>query len=347
MHGGGLRHSRTRAAKATACAAASYCPKISLVKLSSGHWYPVLSARELGERPVAKTRFGRRVVFWRDAQGQAICLDDRCAHRGAALSLGRVVGDSIECPFHGFCYDRDGRCTRIPVEREDWKIPEQLRVPAFTVREGGGYVWTWRGPDAEADTLPPLPRQPLLDGLSYGETRSTWSNHYTRCIENVIDYSHLPFVHRWNIGAFIRNPVTRVLVEPLDGGFRFHRIDDKDMNRQFVEFTFPTLWANKVGNKLVMTATFMPVDDTHTEVYVRWYHALPAFTRPLVNLWGRLSQRLVFKDDLPIVASQVPANVDDAQSGELADKLVPSDAGLVAFRKLRRNHQEECRAFDA
>ena len=301
----------------------------------------MLSTRELKNRPVAKTRFGQALVFWRDTNGQPVCLDDRCAHRGAALSLGKVSGNAIECPFHGFRFDGTGQCIRVPAEGDDWTIPARFRVPEHRVRESGGYIWAWRGPEVATADLPRLPRQPILDGLKFGEARSTWNNHYTRCIENVLDYSHLPFVHRKNLGAFIRDPVTKVNVEPVDDGFRFYLVGN-DSERQFVEFTFPTLWANKIGKKYVLTTTFVPVDDTHTEVYVRWYHALPEILRPLSNLFGRLSQYIVFKDDLPIVASQRPANVDNAES----DKLVPSDGGLVAFRKLRRIHQEEILTYE-
>ena len=304
---------------------------------SSGHWYPVLSSSELARRPVARQRFGERWVFWRDARGRAVCMEDRCAHRGAALSQGRVVDGAIQCPFHGFCFDATGQCTRVPSEGDDWPIPDHFRVRSHAVREQGGYVWAWRGP--QCDSLPALPKQPLLDDLIFGEHHYVWNGHYTRCIENVIDYSHLPFVHRRNLGAFIRDPVTRVSVEPFDGGFRFMLLGEKSA-RQFVEFTYPNLWINKVGKRYFLAATFVPMDDTHTQVYVRWYHALRwPVLRQLADAWGVFSQYLVFKDDLPIVASQQPANVDDAA----AEKLVPADAALLAYRKLRRAHQEEHR----
>ena len=264
-------------------------------------------------------------------------MEDRCPHRGAALSQGQVRDGVIECPFHGFRYDMTGRCVLVPAEDDDWRIPEHLRATAYQVREDAGYVWLWRGPESATVDLPPLPHQPLLDGLRFGETHYIWNAHYTRCIENVIDYSHLPFVHRKNLGAFIKNPTTKVLVKPFTGGFNFYLVDRDNFERQFVEFVYPTLWANRIGKSFVMASTFVPVDDTHTEVYIRWYHSLPGILGPLIDLYGQFSQYIVFKDDLPIVASQQPICVDDANS----DRLVPSDAGLVAYRKLRRAHQDE------
>jgi len=311
------------------------------MKLSSGHWYPVLSSRELRKRPLAKMRFGQPVVFWRNADGQPVCLEDRCAHRGSALSLGRVRDGVLECPFHGFCYDSAGRCVRVPAEG-DWKIPDHFRVDAMTTCEESGYIWAWRGPNVEPDQLPAPPRQSFLDGLNYEETRGTWHSHYTRCIENVVDYSHLPFVHRRNIGRFMRDPVTKVRVEPVEGGFRFFREGD-DSKGAYVEFTYPSLWAICIWGKTFIANTFVPQDDTHTEVYGRWYHSVAnPLLRPFVALWSRFAQYIVFKDDLPIVASQRPANVDEAEM----DKLVASDGGLVAFRKLRRAHQEEIRSYE-
>jgi phenylpropionate dioxygenase-like ring-hydroxylating dioxygenase large terminal subunit len=265
-------------------------------------------------------------------------MEDRCAHRGAALSQGRIRDGQIECPFHGFRYDDGGRCTLVPAEGADWHIPEHFCITTIRVREADGYVWTWRGPNIPTADLPPPPKMPLVSGMYYGETSSIWNCHYTRGIENVLDYSHLPFVHRTSIGAFVRDPRTRVRTEPFDGGFRFVQVvDGKDPDRQFVDFVYPTLWANKLGRSYVMGTTFVPVDETHTEVYVRWYHQMPKILHPLVNLWGQFSQYLVFNDDLPIVSSQRPTDAANATN----DKLVPSDGGVVAYRKMHLAHREE------
>jgi len=313
--------------------------------ISSGHWHAVLSSRELRGKPVARTRFGERLVFWRDAGGQPVCFADRCAHRGAALSLGTVRDGTIACPFHGLCYDPTGRCVRVPVEGASWKIPESLKVAAYPAAEGDGLVWLWRGPltdDAEMlPLLPGLPRLELVDGLAWGETTWTWNGHYTRCIEGVIDYSHLPFVHPRTIGRVtIGNPACSVSVEPITDGFRARRNGDY-AERQFIELIAPNIWLNSVGPGYVLAAIFAPVDDTHTEAYLRWYYPPSLrWLRPLVDLLGRFGQWVVFHDDLPILASQRPASVDDADS----DRLLPSDAAVIAYRQLRRRLQNELSA---
>jgi len=309
------------------------------VTVSSGHWHAVVSSRELREKPLAKTRFGERLVFWRDASGQPVCLEDRCAHRGAALSLGTVRDGRIACPFHGLCYDPRGRCVKVPVER-DWKIPESLKVATYPVAEGDGMVWLWRGPAADTEMLPLLPALPrleLVDGLAHGETTWTWNGHFSRCIEGVIDYSHLPFVHPGTIGRVIRDPACSVSVEPIADGFRAWRNTDP-AERQFIELIYPNVWLNRVGPGYVLAAIFAPVDDTHTEAYLRWYYP-PAlrWLRPLVDLVGRFGQWVVFHDDLPILASQRPVNVDDADN----DRLLPSDAALIEYRRMRRRLRDE------
>lgn len=310
------------------------------MSLSSGHWYAALSSRELGQRPVGRVRFGERLVFWRDAQGAATCLRDQCAHRGAALSLGRVRNGRIECPFHGFCYDRSGQCTRVPVE-EQQDLAAALKVPALPATEAGGYVWVWRGPPTDALPLPP--RLAPLDGLAFGESRYTWHAHYTRCIENVLDYSHLPYVHRTTLGARIRDPVCPVTVETIAGGLRARRARDAG-DRQYIELHQPNVWINRVGQGFLLSAAFMPVDDQRTDACVRWHY--PAgwrLLRPLVDALGALSQHLVFRDDWPIVESQRPGNVDQPD----CDRLVPSDAAIIAFRRQRRALQAEAQGFAA
>ena len=303
------------------------------MSLSNGHWHAVLSGRELKSRPVGKTRFGERLVFWRDAGGTAHCMDDRCPHRGAALSLGRVRGGKLACRFHGFEFDGTGRCTKVPAEG-NWTVPESFRVKTHIIREAQEMIWLWRGPEASPDALPTVPHQSRLEGYVFGETSQIWPTHYTRCMEAVLDYSHLPFVHTKTLGVFRRNPVTEVEVSDIPDGIRVSLIQ-KGKVRHFIEMTYPSIWLQPLFSGYMMSTTFAPIDETRTEVYYRWYHKLRAPPlRQLVDLWGRLSFYLVFTEDMAILASQDPPDSRNARG----ERLVPSDGGIIAYRKILREH---------
>jgi phenylpropionate dioxygenase-like ring-hydroxylating dioxygenase large terminal subunit len=299
---------------------------------SARHWWPVATSSELGSRPVGRTRFGQKLVLWRSGE-RVVCMPDRCPHRGAALSLGRINDGAIACPFHGIEFSAEGRCVGVPVE-SDPRIPEDFGVPCLPVTEAYGYVWLWRGPDNVADGPPLLPHHASLAGLAYGESTTTWPAHYTRCIENVCDFSHLPFVHRTTIGRGKREWYTQIEMEDVPGGFRAHLLRDGQRG-QCLEFLYPNLWLLTISKRVLLSAVFVPVDADRTEVYGRTYHRLhlPGI-KLLMNAYTRLSQFLVFREDWPIVASQTPGDVREARD----EKLFPSDAPVMAYRKMLRDY---------
>ena len=98
---------------------------------SAGSWWPIVASTELGRKPLGRIRFGERLVFWRSSDG-VVCMQDKCPHRGAALSLGCInkKTGSLACPFHGLEFGADGHCTRIPVE-QDFPIPADFGVATF------------------------------------------------------------------------------------------------------------------------------------------------------------------------------------------------------------------------
>jgi phenylpropionate dioxygenase-like ring-hydroxylating dioxygenase large terminal subunit len=301
--------------------------------IASGYWIPVAASSEVGHKPVGLTRLGKRLVFWRDGQ-QMVCMPDRCPHRGAALSLGRVnqAQGTLGCPFHGLEFDADGRCARIPVER-DQSLCADLRVTTFEVCEANGYIWLWEGEPHE--TRPPPPAHPALAGLRYGESTSVWPAHYTRCIENVCDYSHLPYVHRWTIGGLKRDPLTNIEIEDVPGGFRAYLLE-AGKRSQCLEFLYPNLWLLMISPAMMLSAVFSPIDAERTCVYGRTYYrtGFPG-SGPVMNLWTWISQLIVFREDWPVVASQSPGDIADAQH----EKLLPSDAPVIAYRKLHSRYK--------
>jgi nitrite reductase/ring-hydroxylating ferredoxin subunit len=78
-------------------------------------WYIVADSREVRKgRPIGLKRLGEELVLWRDENGKVICLRDRCVHRGAALSIGKLVNHHLQCPFHGLEFNAEGKCVQIP-----------------------------------------------------------------------------------------------------------------------------------------------------------------------------------------------------------------------------------------
>lgn len=304
------------------------------MQVHSEHWYPVLRSRELGEaKPLGRTRFGVPLVFWRDVSGQPVVMNDRCPHRGAALSLGRLRDNELACPFHGFRFAADGRCMRTPPEG-DRPVPPDLQVRTHTATEAHGYIWLWRGSQCDPAKLPEPPQHDAVLGMNYGESVSVWPAHYTRCIENVCDFSHLPFVHRTTIGLFRGESETVVDVEDIPGGMRGWLMD-AGRRTQCFEFIYPNLWSLQTEHSAFMSAVFVPVDATTTEVYGRTY-AKARFPgmRALLDLYTRFSQFLVFREDWPVVASQSPGDIRDVSD----EKLLSSDAPIVAYRKMHLAH---------
>ena len=121
-------------------------------------WYAVLESKEVPKgKLVGVTRLNEKMVFWRNKKNEIVCLIDKCAHRGAALSIGKICqdGETVECPFHGLQYDSSGRTTLIPANGKNSPVPEHFKIHSYPTKENHGFIWIWWG-----DTLgeyPPLP----------------------------------------------------------------------------------------------------------------------------------------------------------------------------------------------
>lgn len=120
-------------------------PPISAFANYPASWYLFGPSRELSAKPVARSMFGRKLVAFRTAQGAPVALESRCAHLGADLSHGKVEGDKIRCPFHGWAYDADGRCVNIPNMDQ---IPPFARQNVYAVEERHGLLFIFNGASA-------------------------------------------------------------------------------------------------------------------------------------------------------------------------------------------------------
>src|ERR1700744_3042941 len=113
-------------------------------------WHPVARAEDVGEGPVGVLLLERPLVVVR-LSGEIVVMDNVCRHLGSALSLGEVVsGETLRCRYHGWEYDKTGRCVRIPL-RGDGEIPSMARVVRYRTEVRYGLVWTCLDPDSDAE----------------------------------------------------------------------------------------------------------------------------------------------------------------------------------------------------
>ena len=162
-------------------------------------------------------------MLYRGASGKVVALDDRCCHRAAPLSMGRIEGDDIRCMYHGMKFDTSGKCIQIPGQDV---IPPKLGVRSYPVVERYNLIFIWTGDAEKADPALIVDYPPLADpkwrGLpGYMHYKANW----LLIVDNLSDFAHLAFVHTNTLGgseeyAYKTKPVA---VEKLDDGFRVER----------------------------------------------------------------------------------------------------------------------------
>ena len=118
-------------------------------------WYAVIDSKELKKnKPLKIKRFNEEMALWRDEENSVCCISDKCCHRGASLSCGRVTGGRLQCPFHGFEFDKTGDVKTIPANGKNAVVPESMKVHGWKTFEGYGFIWVWWGDEGKATSEP-------------------------------------------------------------------------------------------------------------------------------------------------------------------------------------------------
>ena len=226
------------------------------------YWYPVLAGWRLRRKPRAVRVLGEDIVLFRDGS-KLHALQDRCAHRGAKLSMGKCLypgSGTLTCPYHGWTYQgTTGRCVAKLVEGPDAPIPPKARVKTYPVKEFRGAIWVFVG-DMQAVPL----EDDLPEYLAQSDQWHTiWNWRTYRCdwrllSDNLSHDQHAPFLHRSSPELFFK-PIfphaTRNVATPLDDGKSIgHRAHDGITSAEY-----PGL------------GRFPPVQE--------WYRVLPATGR--------------------------------------------------------------------
>jgi phenylpropionate dioxygenase-like ring-hydroxylating dioxygenase large terminal subunit len=199
-------------------------------------WYVAAWDHELIDgKLLARTILGKPVVLYKGESGKVVALDNRCCHRGAKLSNGRMEGDDLRCMYHGLKFDPSGKCIQIPGQEN---IPPKLGVRAYPVVERQHLIWIWMGEATKADPSKILEFTYLRDPAWRGKPDYMhYDANYLLIVDNLSDFAHLAFVHTKTLGgseeyAFKSKPIHKKVVRNAG------KVDRRNIARMYVPGIF-------------------------------------------------------------------------------------------------------------
>lgn len=297
------------------------------------------------------------VVFFRDGQGAVSALADRCAHRFAPLSLGRVEDGALQCPYHGLRYGGDGRCIHNP--HGDGAIPKAARVKAYPVIERHLAIWIWMGKPESADPaaipdLSFLAGAPEIDrNTGYLPTRA----NYQLLADNIMDLSHVDFLHPSTLGGGSITRSAAQVTEETGGAVRIRWSAEADtvppaFARELPDPTLPAdqttevVWSApgfmhlaitiEVPGHLPLKADAVHVVTPETETTTHYFFGntrnFHTGDAPYNERIGSIIAGIFANEDKPMVEAQ-QSRMGTAELMSLKPVLLPIDSGAIRARR--------------
>ncbi|GET38947.1 aromatic ring-hydroxylating dioxygenase subunit alpha [Microseira wollei] len=322
---------------------ASHRPEISQEFNWINCWYPIIFVQDLPQkRPYGFSVYDEPLVLFRDANGKFGCLQDICPHRTAKLSQGQVVDGKLECLYHGWQFNANGKCLHIPQLSPGSKIPHNACVKSFTVIERQGIVWMWPGNAEESDEKL-IPVLAELDDPKFIKTDYLLDLPYDQSyfIENVIDPAHFPINH--NGKRFKRKDAQPLEMEVIDVSSRGirGRYRNQQTNEPWVslEFIAPNLvrYASWKEQSLFGGADLysIPTGRGKCKILLRNYDSVLTWRNKLQPRWlEHCSRHFILEGDAELIREQQMQIENLAKSmKELFLPLKTSDVLVIEYRK--------------
>ena len=311
------------------------------------HWHPVASSADIQRAPFAATLLGQPLALWRDASHTVHAFADQCPHRGARLSLGRVVADRLECPYHGWQFAAAGQCVLVPA-LPAFVPPATHRACVFEAREAYGLVWVRLASSDE--TVPAFAAQHEV-GL-----RKTLCGPYDvatsapRIVENFLDMAHFGFVHEGWLGTRAAPQIEDYRAVETPTGFRAEDCAAMQPKSSVhatgiarVAYTYevnapytailtkePEAGTARIDGLKESIALFIcPMEEEVSRVW--FVLAMNDFTSPDATLQD--FQHTIFMQDKPVLESQRPRRLPLDPAAELHSA---ADKASAAYRRYLR-----------
>jgi 5,5'-dehydrodivanillate O-demethylase len=315
------------------------------------YWWPVAFTEAVRSKssPAKVKLLGEDLVLFRDGGGDLGILELHCSHRGTSLEFGRVEENGIRCCYHGWLYDRRGKCLEQPAEPAESTFKDRIQHPAFYARDAGGLVFAYIGPEP----APLLPSYDLLvrgDGcrvVGGGEEFCNWLQR----AENSADGAHSIALHAAGYpNMAMKRPTIQWETTPV--GIRETTWVEGVSRPRISHFVFPSHVrhsAARVGEQPRQVMRFrVPADDTTTNTFwIDFYphkDGQPTRPAPLITKRFRKDQPGVYErmqDAWWNIPNREQDRVAQESQGAIADRssehLASSDAGILMLRKMIRD----------
>ncbi|MCP4001122.1 MAG: aromatic ring-hydroxylating dioxygenase subunit alpha [Gammaproteobacteria bacterium] len=315
-------------------------------------WYPMATSEELTDKPLKVRGLGQDFVVFRGEDGKAKCLSNTCTHRGGSLAGGKISGDCIQCPYHGWEFDEEGFVKRLPSLGPNPKVPARTRIDAYPVDERHGIVFAFLG------DLPEEERPPIIDVPEWGQEgwKSTLQSYtlkgnYERSIENGIDPAHNEFVHdthgfsgedeEYHVGEMRMDKVTqwgqgfwhtfKAPPLPKDADFKGAREGAGDLEAGTGYHGPSQVWTYihlTDDNYMHQYLIERPIDEENIAVYLLCMRNCYTDDKFDENVMDR--NLYVAKQDIVIVEDLHPVITPDTNTKEF---MVPSDKCILMYRE--------------
>lgn len=332
------------------------------------YWYVAASDTEIGRQPLSRTILGTPIVFFRTEAGTPVAFEDRCPHRHLPLSMGKLCGDVLQCHYHGLRFGTDGLCVGVPGQE---RIPHNARLRSYPLVQRHHWVFIWMGDPALADPATIADFHWLDDPnwgakASYLHVQANWQ----LIVDNLLDLTHLAFVHGTTIGNLALAEHANVNVTRAPGSVVVTRwiIDQEapptfkrvggftgNVDRwQIVDFEPPAFLRLDVG--ATPTGTGAPEGRRIGGISMRNLNAITPETETTSHyFWGQAHDfdvanpattnkvfeqiRTAFLEDVAVFSAQ-QRNLEIFADPPQVD--INADAGVLAARRiLSRLHDEE------
>jgi 5,5'-dehydrodivanillate O-demethylase len=323
------------------------------------YWMPVGVAGELTEeKPIKAVRLlGEDLVVFRDKQGRHGVVGEQCPHRKASLAFGRVDEEGIRCPYHGWKFDGAGKCLEQPAEPEAGGFKDKIKHTAYPVEKLGGLLWAYLGPESK----PLLPRWDVLaweQGKRWIEKHEVYHCNWLQPMENSVDPSHLFWLHGETahlVGVVERYEEEHKFI-PFEFGIQKQRRtpgkkpgDGPQLDQHPLLFPITlrhVFRALKTDGLLRHNLQIrVPVDDTHTQVYVVYFtpnesDISPADGDAPWEYFPIRDEKGAYRLEHVLVQDAMVWETQGALMDRTQEHLGVGDEGIIILRKLLREQIE-------